>query len=587
MEARPVRSGRLLVRAIFWGSLAVGGLACSSESAPPGVAVDAPREDTGEDASSRETLDAGAKDAAPSATEAMGSSDPPQDAGSPSLTALAVSAPASGDAGAVALVPTFSPDVHDYYVRCDAGANALTVSMAASAGASSLLVQPVASPSLPGQTLSVSVTPGQAVVAAATSPAGTTEYWVRCLPADFPPVQWTPHADGGLPTPGYYLVGTAAPTTGCYAMVLDTHGVPVWYSSCAPASGWGVFDVDSVVEGAVSYDALSDEPAEFEVHQLSPPGTTTVAAAGGLNVDLHDLRLLANGDYLVLSAPLEPGVDLTGMQVPLPDGGVETVNGPQTIVACNLLELAPDGTVVWSWTGTDHFDPVADSVSPALLPIGSNLVIDPFHCNSVDVDPTSGNLLVSSRQMSSVFYVERSTGRVLWKMGGAAASKDGATYVSVADPFALQHDARLLPDWVSGCGAGTGHISMFDDESYTDRSARAVIYDVVLGGGDAGSATPDACGDAGSGGASAGTATVTWQYAGTAASAAMGSFRISSDGSRVVGWGLLPGAGFTEVDADGHDLLDFAFGDGSTTYRAIKVPLSSFDLGALRAAAGS
>jgi hypothetical protein len=198
-------------------------------------------------------------------------------------------------------------------------------------------------------------------------------------------------------------------------------------------------------------------------------------------------------------------------------------------------------------------------------------VLDPFHCNSVDVDPTSGNLLVSAREMSSIFDIEKATGRVLWKMGGAQASKDGAAYVPVADPFALQHDARFQPDWSSTAQGGRGHISLFDDEVPGKPSpARAVVYDVTVGAADG---TPA-------------TATVDWQRAGAGPSTAMGSFRILPDGSRVIGWGLLSGAGLTEVDGAGDALLDVTFLDGDATYRAVKVPLGAFDLAALRASAG-
>jgi hypothetical protein len=54
----------------------------------------------------------------------------------------------------------------------------------------------------------------------------------------------------------------------------------------------------------------------------------------------------------------------------------------------------------------------------------------------------------------------------------------------------------------------------------------------------------------------------------------------------VIGWGVQSGGGFTEVDSNGNDLLDFAFSDGNTSYRALKVPQGAFDLGALRSAAG-
>ncbi len=547
--------------------------------APDGATTDAgvvPATDAGTDAAP--VSDAGTADAAPDASPEVAP---------PSLVALTVSGPSAADAApALALIPSFSPGVHDYYVRCAAGENALTVSMTASEGSTSLLEQPVSSPSQPQQTLAVSLDENQAVVAAATNETATVEYWVRCLPHDFPELQWTPHASAGTPPAGYYLVGTALPTSsGCYAMVLDGNGVPVWYFKAQPVHGYCVFDVDTLGSGAISFDAIADSPAQFELHQLDPLTTTSLAPTG-LNVDLHELRMLPNGDALVISSPEQPGVNLTGMQVPLPDGGVESPVGPQTILACNLVEFRPDGSVAWSWSATDHFDAVADSVAPTLTAAGptGNLVVDPFHCNSIDVDPGTGNLLVSAREMSSIFMIEKPSGRVLWKMGGATASKDGATYVAVADPFALEHDARLQPDWSSTCYGGRGHVSLYDDESNSTRPARAVVYDVVVGDGDAGTGE---CGDAGApDGGATGTATVAWQYQGTTPSLAMGSFRITPDGSRVIGWGLIPGAGFTEVDGSGHDLLDFGFADGNTTYRAIKVPPGALDLATLRRTAG-
>jgi len=548
-----------------------GVLACSGAGAGPVAERDAGVDATSTDAAAQDAQDAEAADS--------GTLDAPVEAGPPSLVALTVSPGPGSDAASLTLVPAFAPDVHDYTVRCAAGINDLTVSMTASEGAESLLTQPSVSPPLPQQTVSLSLTESQAVVAAATVGSATVEYWIRCLPHDFPLLQWTAHPEAGTPPPGYYLLGTDAPTTsGCYAMVLDRNGVPVWYTQAQPVLGWCMFDVDTAVSGAVTLDSLVDFPAEFEVHQLNPPATTKIAPVG-LNVDNHELRLLANGDYLVVSSPLESGVNLTGLQVDLFDGGVETLTGSQPIMACNLVEFAPDGAVVWTWKASDHFDAVADSVAADLIPYGpnANLVVDPFHCNSIDVDPINGDLLVSARELNSIFYIERSSGRVLWKMGGAPASKDGATYVSVADPFAFQHDARFQPDWSRDCG-GSGHISLFDDQVYGEAApARAVVYDVVVGAGDAG------CGD---GGTAAGTATVSWQRAGPVPSLAMGSFRILADGSRVIGWGAIPGAGFTEVDVDGNDLADMTFPDGNTTYRALKVPLDAFDLEALRNAAG-
>jgi hypothetical protein len=186
---------------------------------------------------------------------------------------------------------------------------------------------------------------------------------------------------------------------------------------------------------------------------------------------------------------------------------------------------------------------------------------DPFHCNSIDVAP-DGDLLVSTRNMDSVFLIDRSTSAVLWKMGGSTYSKDGAAYVAVTgDPdgsFHRQHDARFLPD---------GSVSMFDDATGTEGVARAVVYSLDVAHG---------------------TATMTWQREGPTSSSGMGSFRTLADGSRIIGWGQLitGGHAFTELGADGQDVLDFDFPDGDVTYRAIKVPLAALDLGQLRRATG-
>ncbi len=564
-------------------ALAPSALACSGspENAAPGATEEAGSDAMGEDAADAVAPDAGADVGIPSTP------------GVPSLTALSVTATVPTDASAgLTLVPAFSPSVHDYYVRCAAGANALTVSMAASSGALSSLSQPAASPPAVAQTLSVTVTENQAIVAIATQGTASTDYWVRCLPHDFPMLEMTAHPEAGAPPAGYYLVGNLTPTTsGGYAMALNGDGVPVWYY--AMPAGLGAADVDSVVSGAMSFMPYSATAAEqFEIHQLSPESKSTIAPTGYVT-DVHELRMLPSGNYLVLSYPLKSGVDLTGLSVASTgDGGVESLGPDSTIQDCAVVEFDPSGTVVSTWLASDHFDPAQDSTLPltgfgpgATSPDGG-VVYDVFHCNSIDVDPANGNLLVSAREMDSIFYVDRPTGKVLWKMGGAVASKDLATYVSVPDPFFRQHDARLLPGWSSSCAGGSGQISLFDDETEKPGPARGVVYDVVVGGGDGGA--PGCDGGTPLDGGTPGQATLAWQYKGQLSTTATGSCRISPDGSRVIGWGLggTPNLAFTEVDVNGNDLLDFSFPDGNSTYRAIKVPLIAFDLGVLRSTAG-
>jgi hypothetical protein len=465
------------------------------------------------------------------------------DAAPPLTTTLALSLP---------MVPTFATGVVDYYVRCPSEDNAVTVTMTAAPGETIGLVQPfVTTPSVSG-VVPLRVAAGEAIVAELHgADAGAVDYWVRCLPATFPSVSISLHPDAGTATAGYYFLGDIAGDVsgGAYAMAIDGHGVPVWFTRVA--SGGSVIDVESLVPDTVSFtrtptSAWVANPPPFTLDDLSTGASTSVAAQGD-PTDYHELRVLPNGDALVLSAPLVTGVDLTGLA---------SFGSDEAILDCVIQEIDPAGTVDWEWTATDHFDPAKDSTYPVTETAGSTDVVDVFHCNSVDV-ADDGDLLVSARNMDSVFLVDGASGATLWKMGGASFTKDGAPYVAVTgDPltaFYRQHDARLQPD---------GTVSMFDDQTGMAGPARAVMYALDV---------------------AAGTASVAWQRLGTTGAVPdMGSFRVLADGSRVIGWGATPYHALTEVTASGDALLDLTFTDGNWSYRALKVPASAFDLDVLR-----
>ena len=106
-------------------------------------------------------------------------------------------------------------------VTCQhAGANVITLTLAAASGGSLQVGDQSGSP------VSVPVTVGEGQAAVVKATAGA-DYWIRCLPHDFPTLQVS---KPGNPPDGYYLTGnaTGSPTTGSgtYAMILDPHGTP-------------------------------------------------------------------------------------------------------------------------------------------------------------------------------------------------------------------------------------------------------------------------------------------------------------------------------------------------------------------------
>ena len=72
--------------------------------------------------------------------------------------------------------------------------------------------------------------------------------------------------------------------------------------------------------------------------------TIQAPSAVGGNLQNHELQLLPNGDYLFIADVQRGPVDLS------PYGGSATANITDNVIE----EIAPDGSLVWSWSAMDH-----------------------------------------------------------------------------------------------------------------------------------------------------------------------------------------------------------------------------------------
>ncbi|MGH3261700.1 MAG: arylsulfotransferase family protein, partial [Trebonia sp.] len=97
---------------------------------------------------------------------------------------------------------------------------------------------------------------------------------------------------------------------------------------------------------------------------------------------------------------------------------------------------------------------------------------DYFHINSIDLWPgRAHDQLISARNTSAVYLIDRKTSRVRWTLGG----KRSDFQLANAARFYFQHDARALPD--------RSGISLFDDASRPspERFASGKVIDLDLG----------------------------------------------------------------------------------------------------------
>ena len=267
-------------------------------------------------------------------------------------------------------------------------------------------------------------------------------------------------------------------------------------------------------------------------------------AGGGRKADIHEFQITPQDTALVLADGA----------VPIPVG----TTPPWQNWDCVVQELnIATGDVLFEWHSADHIDPsecvlpppsatasptpaVASAPTATSTPVPKAAsgppIFDSVHVNSIELD-RDGNLLVSARNTSTVYKVNRSTGEIIWRMGGKKSDfkmGDGAS-------FALQHDARRHPD---------GTITIFDDGSGPGTS-RALVLDVDE---------------------TALTATLVKAYPHPHGKMAMsqGNMQVLPNGNIFVGWGSTGYA--SEFAADGSVVLDADFTGSIQSYRCFRFP---------------
>lgn len=167
---------------------------------------------------------------------------------------------------------------------------------------------------------------------------------------------------------------------------------------------------------------------------------------------------------------------------------------------------------------------------------------DYFHINSIDLWPgAERDLLISSRNTSAVYLIDRATSSVRWRLGG----KRSDFAMAQANRFYFQHDARALPD-------GSG-VSLFDDASHPAPEAFASGKVFTLD-------------------QQAYTASLSRSFVhtdGEFVTPSQGNLQLLPDGGHFLGWGFFPFfSGYAPSTAFEPALvLDGRFPEGAASYR--------------------
>lgn len=158
----------------------------------------------------------------------------------------------------------------------------------------------------------------------------------------------------------------------------------------------------------------------------------------------HDATLLRNGNVLLLCLEELPQSFANRVQ-----GGRAGTEAEGRMWADVLVEMMPTGKIVWQWRSLEHLDPKIDRITAE-----QETRTEWTHGNAV-VELDDGSLMVSFRTISTLAAIDRSSGRVLWR---------------IRPPLlAQQHAPSVLPD---------GNVLVFDNG--THRSDHMMSFSRVI-----------------------------------------------------------------------------------------------------------
>jgi hypothetical protein len=167
-----------------------------------------------------------------------------------------------------------------------------------------------------------------------------------------------------------------------------------------------------------------------------------VHAGNGYQGDLHEFLLTDQGTALFTAYGEAVG--------PYPGSGRR---GKYFYGIVQEVDVA-SGKVLFQWRSDQHVG-LAESYYPA--PANPANTWDYFHVNAITIDPTDNNLVISSRNTCAAYKVDRTTGRVIWKLGG----KHSNFHMGKGSRFYFQHDVNLHPG---------GVVTIFDNEGGPPRA---------------------------------------------------------------------------------------------------------------------
>ncbi len=312
-----------------------------------------------------------------------------------------------------------------------------------------------------------------------------------------------------------------------YLSINDNNGIPIFFRK----TDYNTLNFHVLDNGQLTYASNRFGDPELEQYYFMDSSfvvTDSIKTVNGYNMDGHDMLLLENDHFMLMS--YDPQTVNMSQIVP---GG----NPNATVIGLVLQEVDLNGNLYFQWRSWDHFE-ITDATSDISLTAAN---IDYVHGNAFEIDKDD-NLLLSSRHLDEITKIDMQTGDVIYRLGLLAKNNE-FTFVNDNLGFSHQHDVRVLPN---------GNITIYDNGNlHASQFSRALEYDIDE---------------------DSKTATLVWFYRNgpDIYGMATGSYRRDNLGNHLIGWGSTWPIGCTELNPDNSIAAEIEFPDGVYSYRVIK-----------------
>ena len=337
--------------------------------------------------------------------------------------------------------------------------------------------------------------------------------------------------------PGYIFIAPKKGPGQDGSMIIDDLGQLVWFRKDGYL-GEGGYAMDFKAQRYQGRPVLTwwegkivkgHGVGEYLIFDSSYQEITRVRAGNGYQGDLHEFHITPQ-DTALITIYEETRRDLSSVGGP-EDG--EVVEGIAQEVDIET------GEVLFEWHSFDHAD-FSESYSKPDFFLDKGKPFDYFHINSIDIDHDD-NLLISARNTSTVYKVDRETGEVMWRLGGKKSDFE----MGPGTRFAHQHDARRQPD---------GTITILDNGSHPwaeNEESRGIVVELDM----------DEM-----------TASLVREYTfpDKLRASSQANMQVLPNDNVFIGWGRKPL--FSEFSNDGELLFNAIFPGRCQTYRAFRFP---------------